>query len=431
NRALARDRLERAIANAQPEGQRVALVLLDLDRFKDVNDSLGHVAGDALIREAAARLKACVRDIDTVARMGSDEFALILEGISDVVDIDDLAAGVLSAFTDPFLLGDHNVVTPVSMGITVYPDDGSSSRELLVNAEAAMANAKESGGGVYRFFTADITARIRSRMTLEQELRRALEREEFVLHYQPIVDLRTRAVEAVEALVRWHHPTRGLVGPGEFIPLMEETGLIKPLGACILRSVCAQGRAWQSRYLRTPRISINVSASQFADPGFVDTVLGNLGACCLDNGIIEFEITESVFMHNLDTIHETLEALAGLGVSLALDDFGTGYSALSYLTRFPIDTLKIDRSFVRDLSADSDHAAIVTAVIAMARSLRLNVVAEGVEAQEELDFLRDRGCQLAQGELIAAPQPVVMLDRLLERGVPELLEPLVPREGAE
>lgn len=422
NRSLVQDRLDHAVAAARREGWRVVFLILDLDRFKTVNESLGHGVGDALIKEAAKRLRSGVREVDTVGRIGSDEFAVILEGISDVVDIERTAAGIIDAFSLPFRVGGQEVVSTVSVGITVYPDDSTDWRALLSNAEAAMANAKEAGGAGYRFFTAELTDRIRRRLALEQELRQALEREEFVLHYQPVIDLQTGEVAQVEALVRWQHPQRGLVGPLEFIPLMEETGLIKVLGAWILRSVGIQGSAWRARYPRVPRISVNVSGCQFSEREFVDSVLGNLGASGLHPGGIELEITESVFMDNLDTIHGTLETLSELGVTLALDDFGTGYSSLSYLKRFRVDTLKIDRSFVRDLPADGDDAAIVTAIMAMARSLRLRVIAEGVETQAQLDFLRQQGCRLVQGFLFSKPRPAAALDPLIEHGLAAVLE---------
>lgn len=417
NRSLVLDRLEHAIAAARREGRRVVLLVLDLDRFKTVNDSLGHGVGDALIKEAARRLKSSVREADTVGRIGSDEFAVVLEGISDIVDVERTAVGIIDAFSQPLHVGQQDVASTVSMGITVYPDDSPDGLDLFINAEAAMANAKDAGGAGYRFFTAEFTNRIRRRLTLEQELRQALESEAFVLHYQPIIGLKTGEVEQVEALVRWQHPQRGLVGPVEFIPLMEETGLIKALGAWILRTVCAQGSSWQERYPRMPRISVIVSGCQFGEREFMDTVLAELGASGLRPGAIELEITESVFMDNLDIVHATLETLSGLGVTLALDDFGTGYSSLSYLKRFRVDTLKIDRSFVRDLPADGDDAAIVTAVMAMARSLRLRVIAEGVETRAQLDFLRDQGCHLAQGFLLAKPQPAAALEPLIEHGL--------------
>ncbi len=417
NRNLVQDRLEHAIAAAHREGRRVVLLVLDLDRFKAVNDSLGHGVGDTLIREAAQRLKSCIREADTVGRIGSDEFAVVLEGIGDIVGVERTAAAIIDAFSQPFHVGGQNVVSTVSMGITVYPDDSADGHDLLSNAEAAMANAKADGGSGYRFFTAEFTTRIRRRLILEQELRQALEREEFVLHYQPIFNLESGEVEQLEALVRWQHPKRGLVGPVEFIPLMEETGLIKRLGAWIFASACAQGSLWQERYARVPRISVNVSGCQFSEKQFVDTVVDSLRTSGLRPGAIEVEITESVFMDNLDTIHAALETFAGLGVTLALDDFGTGYSSLSYLKRFRVDTLKIDRSFVRDLPADGDDAAIVTAVMAMARSLRLRVIAEGVETQAQLDFLLEQGCHLAQGFLLAKPQPAEAIERHIERGL--------------
>lgn len=431
NRQLLLDRLEHATARAQREERSVAVLLLDLDRFKAVNDSLGHEIGNLLIKEVANRLKGFVREGDTVARIGGDEFALIVEGLENINDIDLIAEKILDLINQPFTIKNSDVSISASIGVSIYPDDGTDQQELLMNADAAMSRAQLDGGGRYCFFAHEITSQMRRRITLEQELRRALSGDEFVLYYQPIIDLVRGKVVGVEALVRWQHPGRGVVEPGEFISIMEETGLIKPLGEWILQTVCVQGRVWQSRFEDAPRISVNISARQFHELDFQDTVSRNLGPCCLGTGMIEFEITENVLMENLESIYSTLKTLSGFGISLAVDDFGTGYSSLSYLKRFNVDTLKIDREFVRELGSSSEDTAIIKAVIVMARSLNLNVIAEGVETVEQLAFLKDHGCQMAQGYLFSRPQPVPALEEIFHQGKTELFEPLVARETSE
>ena len=405
NRSLLRDRLEQAIAKARRKGERVALLFIDLDRFKTINDSLGHHVGDSLLQLVAERLKACLRSDDTVCRLGGDEFIIVLSEIANVEDAAKVAAKVGEVLAEPYCIaGAEFHVTP-STGISLFPDDGLDIDTLIRNADAAMYCAKDNGRNNYQFFTADLNTRALERLSLETSLRRALEREELVLHYQPQVDLRTGRITGVEALVRWLHPEMGLVYPERFIPVAEDTGLIVPLGEWVLRTACAQAKAWNEAAADPVGVAVNLSARQFRQHDLVRTVARTLDETGLDPRRLELELTETMVMQRPDEAILTLGRLKAMGLQLAIDDFGTGYSSLAALKRFPIDRLKIDRSFVREISVDPDDAAIVYAIISLARSLQLNVVAEGVDAGEQVEFLRRHRCDVMQGFLFFPPLP--------------------------
>ncbi|MCZ6679061.1 MAG: EAL domain-containing protein [Candidatus Poribacteria bacterium] len=415
NRALFMDRLPPALARANRANQMVALMFLDLDRFKTVNDTLGHDVGDLLLQAVAERLKGCLRQMDTVARLGGDEFTLILEGLSHAEDAVTVAEKILQVMAPPFILKNHEVFVSPSIGITIYPHDGDNIEDLMKSADTAMYHAKEGGRNTYQFYTKDMNLHTVDRLTLESDLRRAVEREEFLLHYQPQFSLNTGEVTGVEALIRWHHPERGLVAPSQFIPLAEETGLIIPIGEWVLRAACVQNKAWQAAGFPPVRVAINLSARQFWDKRLFETVAEVLEDTGLNPRYLGLEITEGSAMQDVDYTISASQMLKEIGVQLSVDDFGTGYSSLSYLKRFPIDMLKIDRSFVMDIPADSDDVAITTAIIALAHSLGLKVIAEGVETEDQLQFLRSLQCDEAQGFLFSRPLPAEEVTKLLSQ----------------
>jgi diguanylate cyclase (GGDEF)-like protein len=404
NRTLLTDRLEQAIARAGRSGNNVALLFLDLDRFKNVNDSLGHGVGDQLLQAVAARLTACLRAEDTAARLGGDEFIISLPEVADGAEPARVAARILAELSRPFEVAGHQLPAEASIGIAVYPDDGDNAQALLRNADTAMYHAKDSGRGNYQFFSPQMNERVSRRLSTETSMRRALDRGEFALHYQPLIHLASGGIAGAEALLRWPQPDQRVVSPADFIPVAEDTGLIVPLGEWVLREACTQAKAWQ---VQQPglRIAVNLSPRQFRQKHLVGTVEQVLSDTGLAPQLLELELTEGMLMHHADDTVRTLAQLHDMGVHLAIDDFGTGYSSLSYLKRFPIQTLKIDRSFVKDLIDDPDDAAIVTAIIAMARGLSLRVVAEGVETEGQAAFLRSLACDLAQGFHFGRPMP--------------------------
>lgn len=414
NRALFEDRLRVALAQAHRNEQMLAVMFLDLDRFKLVNDTLGHGDGDKLLQDVARDLSELIREGDTVARVGGDEFTLLLPGINQVGDATDVAERILERLKQPRLLGGHEFRVTTSIGVTIYPEDGMEPAALLRNADTAMYRAKERGRDNFQCYTPAMNANIMERLDLERDLRSALEREEFVVHYQPVVDVAMGRVMGAEALVRWQRPGLGLTLPDEFIPLMEETGMILPLGEWVMRTACRQNKAWQDAGHPPVRVAVNLSARQLQHEGLVGTVAGILAETGLAPEYLQLEITESAVMTNLDVIIEVLYELRAIGVGLSVDDFGTGYSSLSYLKRFPIDNVKIDRSFVRDLAVDPNDAAIVTTIIAMARSLNLKVIAEGVETEEQLAFLKSRACDEFQGFLFCKAVSADAFEKLLD-----------------
>ena len=404
NRVLLLDRVEQAVAQARRSCKHVALLFVDLDRFKHVNDSLGHEAGDRLLKEIASRLRACVRAGDTVCRQGGDEFVVLLPEAPGINEVALIAEKLLEACRRRHTIDGQDVHVGASIGISLFPDDGIDVDALTRNADAAMYHAKAIGRNNFQFYTPDMNARARERLALENQLRRALQRDEFVLHYQPILHLATKAVVGCEALLRWQEPDRGLLRPSEFLPLMEDSSLIVPISQWALREACRQGQEWQDAGLRAVPVSVNLSGAQFKRKDFLESVTNALALSGLDPRYLELELTESIVMGDASATVGVLRSLKELGVRISIDDFGTGYSSLSHLRRFPIDTLKIDQSFMRDLDAGEDDAAAITsAIISMAKSLRQRVIAEGVESREQVEFLQIRGCDAMQGYYYKPP----------------------------
>jgi diguanylate cyclase (GGDEF)-like protein len=397
NRLLFIDRLGREIAHAERDGHRFAVLVVDLDRFKVINDTLGHGPGDQLLVEIARRLSNSVRSADTVARTGGDEFLLLLTDIREASDAAVIAAKIISELDKSLSIGGTEVHTSASIGISLYPVDGTDSDSLVAHADEAMYFAKQAGRNAFHFFNPGMSVFSRERLDLESELRRALPMKQFEVHYQPKVDVVTGRMNSVEALLRWRHPTRGLVGPLDFIPIAEETGLMLPIGEWVLREACRQARQWQREGLPFLRIAVNISPIHFRQSKFLDVVRSALLDHDLEPQYLEIELTETTVMDHAENSVNILEELSRMGVLVSIDDFGTGYSSMSYLRRFPIDKLKIDRSFINDMTTNSDAAAIVKAIISLAHSLRLKVVAEGVETAEQLQQLQELGCDQFQG----------------------------------
>jgi diguanylate cyclase (GGDEF)-like protein len=433
NRLLLEDRLGQAIAHAQRSRAVCAVLFVDLDRFKTVNDTLGHFVGDELLKGVAARLLSSVRSADTVSRIGGDEFVVLLAEMSQADDAEKAAAKVLAALSQPFQVLGHELVITSSIGISLFPFHGKDARALITNADAAMYGVKKSGRNSFQFFSEENTTFFPERLKMEHELRQAVARRQFELHYQPRVDVATGATLGMEALLRWRHPEKGLVMPDDFIPLAEETGLILPIGDWVLQEACRQNKAWQSKGLRPLRVSVNISALQFQQKSLLDGIADALRRSGLDPAWLEVEITESVVMQKASEAIGTLQELARMGVHISIDDFGTGYSSLSYLKRFPLHTLKIDRSFVRDLSTNQDDATIVVAIVAMAHNLRLKVVAEGVETADQLRLLHALGTDEYQGyhhsRPVAAAEFEVILAQLRGAGTHDLPGGAKPKDA--
>lgn len=416
NRIAFLERLDHAMKQAARSNRLVAVMFLDLDRFKTINDTLGHDIGDHLLKAAAERLSACVREGDTVTRLGGDEFTIVLENLHDIRDAALVAQKILGALAQPFTVKNHEVFVTTSIGITVYPLDDGNSDTLLRNADSAMYRAKELGRNNYQFYVSDMNTKAAQRLKMENNLRRALGRGEFALLYQPRVELATGNVIGVEALMRWKSPELGLILPTEFIPILEETGMILPIGEWALRTACQQNRAWQDEGLPPILMAVNLSARQFLQKNLVDIVADALKQSGLEARYLELEITEGTLMDTTTLCSENLQRLKEMGVQISIDDFGTGYSSLSYLKKLPIDTLKIDQSFIRDITDNSDGAAIAAAIIAMAVSLRLNVLAEGVETDKQLSFLCAQGCNEIQGFSFSQPIEADAFASLMRNG---------------
>jgi diguanylate cyclase (GGDEF)-like protein/PAS domain S-box-containing protein len=413
NQVLFKDRLKQAIALSRRNDQMQAVLLLNLDRFKTVNDSLGYTAGDRLLQSVAQRLTSCVRESDTVARFGSDEFAILLTHVPRAQYAANAAHAIKEALDQAFVFDDQEVFVSSSIGISVYPQDGRDTAGLLKNAGIALERAKGQGGNNYQFYTAGGTTRALKQLVLESNLRGALERKEFVVHYQPQVDTKSFQLVGMEALVRWQHPSLGLLYPSEFIQLAEESGLIIQLGDWILRTACVQSMYWQNAGLAPMRLSVNFSARQFQQPAFISSVAEILKDTNLDPRWLELELTESSVMKDPEQAIEKLHELKLMGIKVAIDDFGTGYSSLNYLKRFPIDTLKIDQSFVSDICKDPHDTAIVRAIITLGHALDLTVIAEGVETQEQLQYLSSLNCDVVQGFLFSKSLTAKAFEELL------------------
>ncbi|MCB2099568.1 MAG: EAL domain-containing protein [Rhodobacterales bacterium] len=405
NRTQFLARLGRDLARMRRLDRGLALMFLDLDGFKLVNDTLGHDVGDMLLKETGVRLLGSVREGDTVARLGGDEFTVIMPGIADTRHASIVAQRILDAVARPYLLAGHEAFVSGSIGITVFPEDGDDPTILLKNADAAMYEAKEAGKAVYKYYTTRMNEEVAERLVMKNGLIKALDRDQFVLHYQPKMDLPTGTVTGVEALMRWRHPSLGLVPPGKFISILEETGLVVPVGAWALRTACRQHATWKAAGLAPIPVAVNLSARQLREPDFTDVVAGILAETGVDATGLQVEITESMLMTDSATAVETLGRLHDMGIAIAMDDFGTGYSSLSYLKRFPIDTIKIDRSFVADITSDPDDAEIIKTIISMGKTLNRRIVAEGVETEGQLDLLRQYKCDEMQGYFLSRPLP--------------------------
>jgi diguanylate cyclase (GGDEF)-like protein len=415
NRYLFHDRLVQSIAQGTRTGRPIAVLFIDLDRFKLVNDTLGHRAGDTLLAEAATRLADCVRSGDTVGRFGGDEFGAILTDLGRPADASLVAQKIIDALSQPFQLDGQETFISASVGITIYPADGEMPEALVMNADTAMYRAKEQGRNTYQYFTREMNERALARVQMEASLRRALERGEFMMHYQPKMDIASGAISGFEALMRWQHPERGIVSPVEFIPVLEETALIIPAGEWAMREVCRQIRVWQAAGLDVPPIAVNLSARQFQHKNLDTTIRRILYETGVDASLIQFELTETLLMKDPESATRTLKALQESGVSVSVDDFGQGYSSLAYLKRFPLDALKIDRAFIRDVTVDPEDAAITFAIIGLAHSLKLKVIAEGVETREQLELLFAHGCDEIQGFYFAMPASAQDCERLLRK----------------
>jgi diguanylate cyclase (GGDEF)-like protein len=415
NSMLLGDRLTQAMAQCRRHDRQLAVMFIGLDRFKRVNNALGHPVGDEMLKRVARGLATVVRESDSVFRYGSDEFVVIAGDIVDAQQTKGVAEKLLAAISTPQPIDGHDLSVTASLGISVYPTDGFDAVALIKKAETAMRNVKETGPNDYRFFTEDMNRRARQQQTIESGLRLGLQRKEFVLHYQPKLDLKSGKVVGVEALVRWNRPDHGLVYPSDFIPVAEDSGLIVPLSQWVLQEACQQACRWQAQGMRPLYLSVNISAIDFRQRGFVDGIARTLKETGLDPTQLELEITESVLMQNVDTTVAILKAIKQLGIRLAIDDFGTGYSSLSYLQKFPVDVLKIDQSFVGDLSIDSNDAKLVSTIISLGKSLNLHIIAEGVETLEQLEFLKKHQCEEVQGYYFSkAVEPQAFADWMIE-----------------
>ena len=412
NRVTFYDRMELILRHLR-RGESVSILSLDLDHFKSVNDTLGHPVGDRLLQAAADRMRTCVRDADIVGRLGGDEFAIVQIPSAQGLDTNALAARLIEVVGAPYDIEGHQVVVGASIGIAIAPADGATPDTLMKNADLALYRAKADGGGTFRFFETEMDARMQARRTLELELRKAIVKGEFELYYQPIVEVRTGRITSCEALIRWLHPERGMIPPMDFIPIAEETSLIIPLGEWVLRQACSEAVRWP----KGVTVSVNLSPAQFKNPNLVKTIVNALTNCGLPAGRLELEITELVLLQDNDHALAILHQLRGLGIRIAMDDFGTGYSSLGYLRSFPFDKIKIDQSFIRDLTSKEDSVAIIRAVVGLSSSLGITTTAEGVETKEQLARLTKEGCNEVQGFFFSPPRPAAEIEHILSETV--------------
>ncbi len=413
NRNLFMDRLQQAISKAQHHHRLVAVLFLDLDRFRNINDSLGHTAGDQLLQQLGERFRKTIREGDTIARFGSDEFVILLDDFDSDNSLSLVAQKILNSLAMPFEINSHEIFITASIGISISPHDGDDPDTLLRNADIAMCRARELGKNNFQYYSETMTAHVFEHLSLENSLRHALERNEFILHYQPQVDTRSGKIFGVEALLRWQHPELGLVMPNHFISLLEETGLIEPVGIWVLETACKQSRQWHQSGIGFVHMSVNLSSRQFNNRHFIASLQNIIKETQVNPQYLELELTESMLMRNTSSVVTALKNLNNLGVRFAIDDFGTGYSSLSYLRRFPIDTIKIDRSFIRDITYDTDDRAICSAIIGMTQSLSLNVIAEGVETHAQLDILKTKECHYIQGNVFSPAVPAAKMTQML------------------
>jgi diguanylate cyclase (GGDEF)-like protein len=413
NRLLFIDRLEQSISKARRMGEQIAVLFIDLDRFKKINDSLGHTVGDELLRRVAQRFQSSIRNEDTVSRLGGDEFTVIMESLHKPQHATVTAQKLIEAMEEPFVIQGHEFFITTSIGISLYPQDGAIAEELLRNADSAMYRAKDEGRNTFQFYTSDMTEQAFERILMETNLLRAIEKKELVVYYQPQISLKTREIIGLEALIRWNHPELGLVSPARFIPLAEDNGLILPIGEYVLSTACRQLAEWERLGIRPGRVSVNLSGKQLQKKGLLDMISKALEDCSCQPEWLELEVTEGFVMEDPEHSIPVLQSIRDLGIELAIDDFGTGYSSLAYLKRLPITKLKIDQSFVRDIPDDPEDEAIARAILALGYSLNLKVIAEGVENAAQEAFLLNEGCVEAQGFFYAAPLPVEEIDQLL------------------
>ncbi len=424
NRVLFHERLRQALAQGKRAGHRVALMFLDLDNFKVINDTLGHHVGDLLLKAVAKRLQRCVRETDTVARLGGDEFAVVLTNLADPADAGTVAEAIIASVADPFGLDEHEVLTSTSIGVTIFPDDADDADPLLRNADLAMFRSKAEGRNNYHFYIAEMDAEVQARKVIERDLRLALGTEQLELHYQPLVDVKTRAILGCEALLRWRHPTRGWLSPAEFIPVAERSDLIQPLGRWILHRACLQAQAWTRSGLPPLKVAVNLSPAQFKNSQALVAMVGDiLDQTGMPSGLLQLEITEGIAMQNVDETIEVLRQLRSMGAVISIDDFGTGYSSLNYLKRFPVDKLKIDRSFVVDIGRHPGNEAVVKAIVDLGHSLGTRVNVEGVETRQQLEFLIAHKVDEAQGFYFSRALPPDDFARLVRTASPWPAEP--------
>lgn len=414
NRRLLNDRMQHALQHSERNGMLMAVLFIDCDRFKNINDSLGHVVGDSLLQSIATRLKEDVRSSDTVCRVSGDEFAIVLEEVEGLTDIDHITQKILDSVSEPHIINGHKVFTTVSIGITVYPVDNTEVNDLISSADIAMYHAKQNGGNQYKYFNAEMNEKSKKRLTLEQDLHEALSNNELEIYYQPLNTISSqRDIIGMEALLRWHHPKQSMITPNEFITIAEDTGLIVPIGEWVLMTACKQVKDWETQGLGKRCIHVNLSPRQFMDSNLVSVIKNVLSVTQIDPAQLDLEITESTAMFKINRTIEILHSLKGLGIQISIDDFGTGYSSLSYLQRMPIDCLKIDRSFIKNIHYSENDKVFVKTIVTMAHTLGLTVIAEGVELEEQFEFLKSLKCEIAQGFLFSKPVPDIDMEKLL------------------